>query len=350
MRNPLLKNYRSRAIYAGIWVVIAIIQMLVMHKFSQDSRYIFTDALVYNFVYAVLALLLWYPIYFNRKNDNAWYNFLFVHLAIALAFLALWQGVGHVLMSLFTNGDEAYHNAILASMPWRVLIGALQYLIVVLVYYILAYVEQLKDTAETEIRLHEIIRDSELNLLKSQINPHFLFNSLNSVNSLILQNTEKAREMVVALSDFLRYTVLSTNQNMMSVEQEMENVKRYLAIEKLRFGDKLVYHFDVNSEALSVKMPSMMLQPLFENAIKHGVCESLQAVQVWTKVEKRGEHIYIEISNDFEPGASSKKGSGTGLKNIGERLRLLYGGNASMQVRRGEGRFTVVLQIPVLKP
>jgi sensor histidine kinase YesM len=347
MRNPILKNYKNRAVYAAVWTLVTAVEMVALYYFQFTGMHLL-DVAVYHFTGAVLALLIWYPVYFNRKrNDNAWYNVLFVHLIVAVAFLAIWQAVGYVLMSLFTNGDEAYSALWLSSLLFRLSLGFLMYLIIALVYAIMIYVDQLKEKAENEIRLTEIIRDSELNLLKSQINPHFLFNSLNSVNSLILQNAEKAREMVVALSDFLRYTVLSTNQSMVSVESEVENVKRYLAIEKLRFGDKLAYHFEVSEEALQVKMPSMMLQPLFENAVKHGVCESLQTVQVWTKVEKREGYIYIEVSNDFEPGTSAKKGSGTGLKNIAERLRLLYHSNALIQVRKENERFSVTLQIPI---
>ncbi len=349
MRNPILSSYKNRAVYAVVWIAITLIELVVLRYISQgEFSYVLLDLLVYHTLAALLALLIWYPVYFNRRrNDNAWYNILFVHVVVAVAFLAVWQGVGYVLMSLFTNSDEAYSALVRSTMLWRLSMGLLVYLIIALVYAILIYVDQLREKAENEIRLNEIIRDSELKLLKSQINPHFLFNSLNSVNSLILQSPEKAREMVVALSDFLRYTVLSINQSMMSMEHEIENVKRYLAIEKLRFGDKLAYHFDVTPEVLTAKIPSMMLQPLFENAVKHGVCESLQTVQVWTKAELHGEHIYVEVSNNFESGAASKKGSGTGLRNIGERLRLLYGNAAAMQVRREKEKFSVLLQIPI---
>jgi sensor histidine kinase YesM len=348
MRNPVLQSYRSRAVYAGAWALATLMELAVLRFVAQERGFILLDVLVYHAVGATLALLIWYPVYFNRKKGNGtWYRFLFIYLAIAVAFVAAWQGVGYVLMALFTNGDAGYTAFLLSSLLWRLSLGFLMYLVVVLAYSILIYVDQLREKAENELRLNEIIRRSELNLLKSQINPHFLFNSLNSVNSLILQAPDKAREMVVALSDFLRYTVLSTHQSMVSVESEVENARRYLAIEKLRFGDRLAYHFAVSPEALPAKMPSMMLQPLFENAVKHGVCESLQTVQVWTRVELRGGLVYAEVSNDFEPGAASKKGSGTGLKNIGERLRLLYGSAAAMQVRREKERFTVALQIPV---
>ncbi len=346
MSNLLLKDYKTRAVYALYWVLITIVQIWVVYNFAPNHAYAALDAIVFNILFALLVLILWYPLYYNRKKNAPWYNIVFSQLSVAIAFLALWQIVGYVTMSILTADDEVYRKFYFSSLPWRLVYGVLSYMVAVLCCSLLVFIDELKEKAKNEIRLNEIIRDSELRLLKSQINPHFLFNSLNSVNSLILQNAERAREMVVALSDFLRYTVLSTNQNMMTVEQEVENVKRYLSIEHLRFGDKLAYTFDVQPEALTVKMPSMMLQPIFENAIKHGVCESLQTVQVWTKVDRRDDYILIEIGNDFEPGASSKKGSGTGLRNISERLRLLYGTNASMQVRKENERFTVVLQIP----
>jgi len=345
--NPLLKSYKHRLCYAAFWLCAAAVQVLIMLRLPIDRGYMLLDVLTYTALYAFLTLLLWYPFRFNRKDKNTWRHFLFIHFILANSFLVLWQGVGYALVTLLTNSDAGYQQFLISTMPWRMVFGALIYLIAMLGFSILDFVDQLRKKAANELRLTEAIRDSELKLLKSQINPHFLFNSLNSVNLLILQDAEKAREMVVALSDFLRYTVLSTNQSMMSVAQEVENVQRYLSIEKLRFGDKLAYSFEVSPEALQVKMPSMMLQPLFENAVKHGVCESLQAVQVWTKVALREGCIFVEVVNDVEQGVSAKKGSGTGLKNISERLRLLYGNSASMQVRRAESRFSVTLQIPI---
>ena len=208
----------------------------------------------------------------------------------------------------------------------------------------------MNEKAVNEIRLNRLLKDGELNLLKSQINPHFLFNSMNSVNSLIIKNPEQAQKMLVALSDYLRYAVLATNSQYSHIAGEMENIARYLSIEQLRFGDKLHYEPDIDPSALSVEIPAMLLQPLFENAIKHGVYESLDTVRIVTKITKDSQYLNIELSNDFdEEGVSQKKGSGTGLQNIRERLRLLYGTSAAMQTKAEHGVFRVILKIPAAR-
>jgi len=170
---------------------------------------------------------------------------------------------------------------------------------------------------------------------------------MNSVNSLIIRNPEQAQKMLVAISDYLRYAVLATNREFSYVADEMENIARYLSIEQFRFGDRLHYESDIDPSTLTAEIPAMLLQPLFENAIKHGVYESLEAVCIVAKITKDGHYLNIELSNDFdEEGISQKKGSGTGLKNIRERLRLLYGTSAAMQVKAEQGVFRVMLKLP----
>jgi len=211
--------------------------------------------------------------------------------------------------------------------------------------------EQLNEKAANEIRLNRLLRDGELNLLKSQINPHFLFNSMNSVNALIIRNPEQAQKMLIALSDYLRYAVVSTNRTYSCVSDEMENIARYLSIEQVRFGDRLLYESHIAPQALSAEIPSMLLQPLLENAIKHGVYESLETVRIVAKITRDRQYLNIEITNDFdEDGFVPKKGSGTGLKNIRERLRLMYGTSASMQTKTENGVFTVKLRIDCFVP
>jgi len=152
--------------------------------------------------------------------------------------------------------------------------------------------------------------------------------------------------MLIALSDYLRYAVLSTNRTYSCVADEMENIARYLSIEQVRFGDRLLYEAHIDPQTVSAEIPSMLLQPLLENAIKHGVYESLETVRIVAKITREHQYLNIEITNDFdEDGYSPKKGSGTGLKNIRERLRLTYGSSASMQTKAEKGVFTVKLKI-----
>jgi LytS/YehU family sensor histidine kinase len=338
-------------IYTGIWALIIIIQTLAVHfAGSLPLGYAFVDSFVFNTIYACFIVWLWYPLYYNRLTEKPWYDNWMMHVVLAgLVLLPLWLGIGNMMMYFLFGENRDYLYFMILSVWWKVIGGIFFYIVFVLVCYLSVYINRLNEKMNNEIRLNQLIKDGELNLLKSQINPHFLFNSLNSVNSLIIGKPEQAQEMLVALSDYLRCTVLSTKQTISGLQEEIENIERYLSIEKLRFGNKLNYKFDIDPECFQLKIPSMLLQPLFENAIKHGVYETTYAVFIFSKVHKDADYLHIEIINDFDPdGLSRRKGSGIGLKNVLERLKLSYSDNkASLQTKIENGKFMVTVKIPI---
>jgi len=310
--------------------------------------YALVDSVVFCFLFACCVVPLWYPVRFTQWESRTWRFNLAAHLLLACAIVACWLLVGYSLCYMIGYKNADYLRFLNMSIMWKAFEGLVLYCISALVYYYSIHVEKLKEKTDNEAYLRRLLKDAELNMLKSQINPHFLFNSINSVNSLILRNSEQAQMMLVALSDYLRYSVLSSNSVYSCVADETDNIARYLSIEKLRFGDKLLYEPDIEPSSLDAKIPAMLLQPLFENAIKHGVCESLQTVRIAAKITKEGQNLIIRLSNDFDAdGVSLKKSSGTGLNNIRERLRLLYGIAATMQAKVEDGVFMVVLKIPV---
>ena len=347
--NPVLANYRSRMLYTGVWAIIATVQTVVVYFSAAvlPFGYALADTLIFSFISACCIIPLWYPVRYNRWERETWQYNIVAHFSLACVLVCACLLIGFGVCFFMGFGNTAYLNFLTVSLWWKALEGLLFYVVAVLVYYLYLHVEQLNEKAANEIRLNRLLRDGELNLLKSQINPHFLFNSMNSVNSLITRNPEQAQKMLVALSDYMRYAVLSTKCEYSNLAGEMENIARYLSIEQYRFGDKLLYEPHIDPSCHNAEIPAMLLQPLFENAIKHGVYESLETVRIVAKITKERQFLYIVISNDFdEEGGSQKKGSGTGLQNIRERLRLLYGTSATMQIKAENGLFTVILKIP----
>ncbi|MDR1171645.1 MAG: histidine kinase [Bacteroidales bacterium] len=347
--NPIFENYRSRMIYAGIWMFIAVMQTVVVYM-STDLPFggVLVDTAVFCLLLICSLIPLWYPVRFNHWERRTWRFNLAAHFSLACVVISFWLLVDYGLCYLIGPDNAGYLHYLKTSLWWKALDGLFLYIVAILAYYLYIYVEQLNEKAANEIRLNRLVKDGELNLLKSQINPHFLFNSMNSVNSLIIRDPEQAQRMLAALSDYLRYAVLSTNRVYSCVADEMENIARYLSMEQLRFGDRLLYEPDIDPACLHVEIPAMLLQPLFENAMKHGVYESLETVRIMAKIAKDRQYLNIELSNNFdEDGVSQKKGSGTGLKNIHERLRILYGTSATMQEKAEHGVFTVMLKIPL---
>ena len=191
------------------------------------------------------------------------------------------------------------------------------------------------------------MREAELKMLRSQINPHFLFNSLNSISSLTVTNPPGAREMIVKLSDFMRYSLSSRNDQPVTLHNEMESLRLYLEIEKVRFRERLVIKEDIEPECLAALLPGLLLQPLYENAVKHGVYESTGTVVINTTAKKEGENIIVSISNTVDPDSVvTRKGAGIGLKNVRTRLELFFRDEAELEVIRKEDSFTVNMKFP----
>jgi LytS/YehU family sensor histidine kinase len=208
------------------------------------------------------------------------------------------------------------------------------------------YYQDIQEKINQEADLKTLIKEIELNALKNQINPHFLFNSLNSVSSLTITSPEKAQEMIIKLSEYLRYSLSNEKQQITTLKTELENIRLYLDIEKIRFGDRLRFQFNCSDEALKTSIPAMILQPLFENAIKHGVYESTETISVVLDAEKVEENLLLALKNDFDETAKSTKGEGIGLKNVQERLFLIYKKNNLITLTKTENLFTVSIKIP----
>ena len=230
-------------------------------------------------------------------------------------------------------------------MPSKAGLGALIYILIAVFYYTFFFYNRLEEKSKEETRLKELVTETQLNELKSQINPHFLFNSLNSVSYLTISEPEKAQEMVIKLSSFLRYSLKHKQNQLVTINQEIEHIKLYLEIEKVRFGNKLQAIFDIE-ECSKCQIPNMILQPIYENAIKYGVYETTSQVEIRTTAYRQKDEMIFTVSNNFDPDAVAKKGEGIGLLNIRRRLGLVYGDSTLLTVRNENQIFTVTLIIP----
>ena len=325
MDHPVFKNLSSISIYFGMWILIGGIHFAVLYflyAFPLDISV--GDSIIFNIIFCVIGISIWYVVRYSSPDRKSWLNFLFNHLASVSILLLFWYGSSYMILNMLFGYVPAYRQFLVNSIPYRMIIGFTIYALIGMGYYLFIFYTNLQEKMKSEVRLNELLRESELNMLKSQINPHFLFNSLNSISSLTITNPEKAREMVIKLSDFLRYSVSTNASSFTTLEKEMANIQRYLEIEKVRFGDKLVFSFKLEGTCKNHEIPVMLLQPLFENAIKHGVYESTEKVEIEMDCKYKSGFIEIRIINDFDPNAHGRKGSGLGLRNIRERMRLLY--------------------------
>jgi two-component system sensor histidine kinase AlgZ len=191
-------------------------------------------------------------------------------------------------------------------------------------------------------------REAELRALRSQLNPHFLFNSLNSIMSLVGRSPEEARRMCQGLGDFLRRTLSLGARERVTLDEELELIRHYLDIESVRFGDRLAYEVDVPRELGGALVPPLLLQPIIENAVKHGVAARLDGGRIRLEARREAAGLHLVVRNPVDEEATVPPGEGVGLDNVRRRLRALGEGRSSLEIRAGASEFEVHLLLPLV--
>jgi two-component system sensor histidine kinase AlgZ len=224
------------------------------------------------------------------------------------------------------------------------------YPVSIVVHYLVLAFEQARAAERGALESRVAARDSELRALRAQLNPHFLFNSLNSINALIGGDPEGARRMCESLGDFLRRTLNLGARDTVPLADELALVDRYLGIERVRFGERLVVDRDIDPEAARCLVPPLLLQPLVENAIKHGVADRVEGGIVRIVAHRAEDRLTIEVVNGIDPEAPPRRGEGHGLDNVRRRLDAFSAREARLDVRHDAERFRVTLTLPALEP
>jgi len=230
------------------------------------------------------------------------------------------------------------------------LAGSGLYLISLLIHDVWLSAEQLRAAQALEAQARLQARDAHLQVLRTQINPHFLFNSLNSISALTTQNAAAARTMTLELAAFFRLTLALGEQEHIALAAEIALCEHFLAVEKIRFGDKLRTDIDVSEAARAARIPPMLLQPCVENAVKHGLHHLVDGGCITLRAFVQGPWLYITIDNPLDPDAPARSGTGTGLVNIRRRLATLYGEQARIQWTQHAARFSLEIVLPVALP
>ena len=351
MKHPVLSNRIRLIVWWLIWLFLMAGQSLLFYYAYGDFLTIgILDSFISLLIYSGIALSLWYPFsFFNSGNTRVTTTILNLIISGIIS-VTLWALTTKYTMQMILPEDNSYNEYWEATFPYRIGSGVFIYGLVVLSYYLFMSLINLSEKNVREARLKSLVKETELKMLRSQINPHFLFNSLNSISSLTVTNPEKARIMVVKLSDFMRYALARKDELPVSFRSELDNLRLYLDIEKVRFGSKLVTEESIEESCLDVKIPVMLLQPLYENAIKHGVYESTESVSITTTARIVDACLEIIISNNFEQTSFAPKGTGTGVANVSRRLELIYGNKSSITSSVDKDIYTVRLQIPVNPP
>jgi len=346
MEHPVTANRISGLLYWLFPVTIGIIQAVfnIYYQILPVSIAL-TDGLTFALVLGILGVAIWYVVRYNDPEKSTAVQIFASHVAAAIVFTSFWILASGIIAKTLIN-SSSYDNYLNGLLAERGIGGLIFYALLVFIYYIYVYNQHNLEKQLKEAEWQDQVRKAQLSALKFQINPHFLFNSLNSVAALTLSNPEKAHEMVIALSEFMRYSLRNPKDDMVTLEVELRNIGLYLQIEKIRFGNNLQYRFDVEKACNHHLIPNLILQPIFENAIKYGVYESSVPSTIILEAKKLPESMEIRVINDFDAESVPAKGEGIGLVNINDRLRLLYGSSRLLTTERSQTRFSVIIDIP----
>lgn len=340
--HPFLKNklYLFGAVIS--FLLLASGEVFVLHYALETSwQEAVISAIVEHVFLAALVYSFWFWIKFGSVEDEGITGKLFSPLASLLAITILWQGVSSVFIMLF---NQQVFPAFDSVMLVKALYGFLLFLIFFFIYLYDNYRVFSLSRKEEEKQLELKATRAELRFLRSQLNPHFLFNSLNSIAALSKFDGDKAHDTVLKLSDYLRYTLKSGKVLSIPLSQELEANDLYLEVEQVRYEDRLRVEKSISFEN-DIKVPSMITQPLIENAIKYGVEENNSEVVLKIRLDQTDEYILFEIENNFD--GSHKHGEGIGLTNVQERMYLHYQRRDLVMIEDQNGIFKVSLKFPI---
>jgi sensor histidine kinase YesM len=347
MKHPVLNNRVWFIVWWLVWLLLAIGQSLLFYLVYGSFIVVsIADSLISLLIYSGLALSLWYPFRFFNSGERKTISLISNLVITGAITIGIWIILTNLIMTALFPDQVNYEEFWESTLTYRIATGVFLFSLIVLTYYLTESLINLSDRNAREARLETIVKETELKMLRSQINPHFLFNSLNSISSLTITDPEKAREMVVKLSEFMRYALSRKDEQPVTLRSELDNLRLYLDIEKVRFGDKLIIEENIEPSCLDFMIPVMLLQPLYENAVKHGVYESTDTVKILTKAGQADGYMEITVSNNYNSTPAIRQGTSTGLSNVARRMELYYGNRASMKTSKEEGVFTVTLYLP----
>jgi sensor histidine kinase YesM len=329
-------------------LLITILHSFALYEiYETDVYYAAIDGIITCYTFAVLGLGLWYAVRFSQMESNSVRVLIINHLASVSITLVIWLiSVKYVLRVISYTSEiskEIFDNTLI----WRIITGIIFYSIIVLIYYLIIYYRNFLEKTVREAELKANIKNTELDTLKSQINPHFLFNSLNSINALTLDEPEKARDMIVKLSEFLRFSVSEQVSGETTFKNELDNILKYLDIEKIRFEERLAIRTDISASCDKAVVPPLILQPIIENAVKYSLSEAVKRAEIQIIADCFHGYLKVQIENNYDKEAvKNNKGSGIGLENIRQRMKLTYGREDLMVTGYQNGIFRVNLMFP----
>ncbi len=361
MGNFKISYRRATLLFLG-WTLVSIIFAGISYAAAigeNNKEFGFISALRLNlvqfYVWAVLSPLVFrfsrrFPIELRPLNVRN----LLLYFPALISFAGIHQVIHlAVLWSITPRWRQKYPALIdcyRAYFAFGFYIDLIIALLIVIAVHTLLYYQSFRASELAQSSLKAQLAQAQLRAFKMQLHPHFLFNTLHSISSLVLEDPPKANSMIAQLGDFLRLTLENSNQQLVSLKEETEFLRCYLEIEQVRFGDRLTVALELEPQTLSVQVPHLILQPVVENAIQHAIAPRTARGHINIEAKRLNDLLRLEVRDDG-PGIASNDAllgtEGVGLSNVRARLHQIYGSNFRFELMNARnGGLTVVMEIP----
>lgn len=346
MTFNFLSFYRKSRFPAWIpatWLLWTALYTWVASEMGLSLRVALIDSLSANLLLAIASLLLVNILKYYTPGKGRYINL----IALTMAITFIWYVSSRALLIFLMKSEDVTEKFWGNDFAIRMAIAFLVLGCVSLVYVLMGTMEDRELQIHQKADAEKLAREAELFRLQQQLQPHFLFNSLNSISALVGSDPTQARKMIQQLSEFLRGTLKKDDQQLIPLPEEIHQLSLYLDIEKIRFGHRLQTEIIISDEAKSASIPALLLQPIVENAIKFGLYDTTGEVCIRLNATMENNQLMITVSNPFDPEtASPTRGTGFGLASVQRRLYLLFGRNDFLKTFAKDKEFMTIIIIP----
>jgi two-component system, LytTR family, sensor histidine kinase AlgZ len=341
---------RSRVLqYLAVWVAFGLLLATVMFFGGRAPMgWSFKFAVPMALLLGLQCLSLWYLVEAMPPGEASPMRMTVTWLVAGFVALLVWLAASYGWALWLLPPDTSYPLEALSALPLLIFAGAIGISLAVLGQYLASAFQRSRNAERRALELQVLAREAELKSLRAQLDPHFLFNSLNSVAALIGNDTEAARKMCFLMAQFFRKSLSLGREQSIALAEEISLAETFLAIERVRFGERLRTRFDVADEVRNVAVPPLMLQPLVENAVHHGVAHLLEGGEVKVSAQRREGFLELIVENPCDPDRPPSRSTGVGLVNVRSRVETLCGNRASVDVDASETMFRVSVLLPAV--
>jgi hypothetical protein len=346
--HPILGSSERLVLYFAAWLAFGVLLAAVLGFGTHAGLpWALALALPMALVLGTQSLSSWYLVRMLPAASSAPARLLLTWLGAIAIYIAVWLGLALAWATGLRVLASEWHPAQDRELtPVLLFAGSIGLLVAILAHYMAAAFEQAREAEHRTLESRIQAREAEMSFLRAQLDPHFLFNSLNSVAALTSTDPAAARRMCLLLADFFRRSLTLGAQQSIVLAEEIKLVESFLAIEQVRFGERLRQRIEVEEDALQARIPALLLQPLIENAVHHGIAQLLAGGEIRLGARRRGSALELTVENPCDPELPASHGTGVGLANVRRRLGNRFGARAGLTVEALPDRFRVQLLLP----